>query len=195
MSGLFFVHLRRSLRGGTADDDVVVAVEVAVGIALLDLVVRAFCQLDDADVDALVVAAVGEVLATLVHLGVDGHVSAAGVIVLELVVHTEVILRFGARPYAAQRQPLALDVALVLPGKRLLPAAASSSSTPAESSFRCLLLDNLPLLEVGLAHVQPLLALVGVPIPALQLLEGHKVVQLVLRGVDLHIDWVSARCT
>ena len=130
-----------NLRGGTADTVfVVVAVAVAEGVALLDLVVRAFRHLDNADVDTLVVAAVGDVLATRIHLGVDGDVAAAWVVVLEGVCQIEVLRPFAARPNAAQGQPLAFDVGHVLPRKRLLLAAASS--TPAGSSFRCLLLED-----------------------------------------------------
>ena len=73
--------------------------------------------------------------------------------------------------------------------------AAASSSAPAASCFPGLLLDFLPLLVVDFERRQPILVVV---VPAVALLQLHldlPLVQLVLRGVDLHIDWVSARCT
>ena len=64
-----FLGRRNLLRGRTADRVVVVVVVVvADGVALLDLVLRAFLNLDDADVNARVAVDVGDVLAAFEDL-------------------------------------------------------------------------------------------------------------------------------
>ena len=81
-----FLGRRNLLRGRTAARVVVVVVVVvADGVALLDLVLGAFLNLDDADVNARLAVDVGDVLAALEDLRVPGDVPAAGSVVLELV--------------------------------------------------------------------------------------------------------------
>ena len=88
-----FLGRRNLLRGRTAARVVVVVVVVADGVALLDLVLGAFLNLDDADVNARLAVDVGDVLAALVDLGVPGDVPAAWSVVLELVADVEVLRR------------------------------------------------------------------------------------------------------
>ena len=117
----------------------------------------------DADVDAAFFLAVRDVLATLVPHRLDGDVAAArGGVVLPLVAGLEALCCFLVRPEGAQAQFDAFDLGHETP-RVLLLLHGSSSLTPAASSFRRLLLDELPLREVGPDRRRPLLGVVGVP--------------------------------